>query len=279
MKLAPPREYSAAQRYPAPKGGRQSHICPFRRGSPGSLPLWHVMPWSLHFVFRGGPEKVAKKRGRRPGEKSLSPGRRSAQPVIPCQRISGLNVNAAFHRNNTGCGTRPGVRSPAGASCDVTGIFLMAGVTKPLTLREASKVRRLKNKKAAHTIRPAPTPGPLTLAFAFSIHFDNRIKRITHLHTFFAYSPVRGTAIKNSRNGKWSCCFLLASAKVPQSARPMARAFSAACVPAASPGADTPPQKTHPARRACSKQSTQPCTAVFGFSAASSESSAAEERK
>ena len=77
MKLAPPREYSAAQRYPAPKGGRQSHICPFRRGSPGSLPLWHVMPWSLHFVFRGGPEKVAKKRGRRPGEKSLSPGRRT----------------------------------------------------------------------------------------------------------------------------------------------------------------------------------------------------------
>ena len=33
-----------------------------------------------------------------------------------------------------------------------------------------------KNKRAAHTIRPAPTPGPLTLALAFLIHSGGRIK-------------------------------------------------------------------------------------------------------
>ena len=53
----------------------------------------------------------------------------------------------------------------------------MAGVTKPLACGAANKVRRLKNKKAAHTVRPAPTPGPLTLAFTFLIHFDDRIKK------------------------------------------------------------------------------------------------------
>ena len=59
----------------------------------------------------------------------------------------------------------------------------MAGVIKLLILRAASKVRRLKNKKAAHTVRPAPTPGQLTLALTFLIHFDDRIKRITRLRT------------------------------------------------------------------------------------------------
>ena len=166
---------------------RGIHISPFRRRSPGILPFWHVMPWSLHFTAR--KRKVAKKRGRRPGEKFLSPKRRSAQPVIPCQRISGLNVSAIFRRDNTGCGTRPGVRSPDGAPCAATGIFLMAGVTQPLTHRAANTVRRLKNKKAAHTVRPAPTPGPLTLTLAFPIHFDNRIKEITRLRTLLIYSP------------------------------------------------------------------------------------------
>ena len=52
----------------------------------------------------------------------------------------------------------------------------MAGVIKPLTRGAASKVRRLKNKKAAHTVRPAPTPGPLTLALTFPTHFDSHIK-------------------------------------------------------------------------------------------------------
>ena len=147
------------------------------------------MPWSLHFVFRGGPEKVAKKRGRRPGEKSLSPRRRSAQPVIPCQRIFGLNVGAAFRRNSTGCGTRPAVRSPDGASCAATGIFLMAGVIQPLTLGAANKVRRRKNKKAAHTVRPAPTPGPLILALTVPIHFDSPIKEFPCLRTFPIHPP------------------------------------------------------------------------------------------
>ena len=166
---------------------RGSCISPPRRGSPDSVLLRHMMPWSLHFTAR--KRKVAKKRGRRPGEKFLSPKRRSAQPVIPCQRISGLNVSAIFRRDNTGCGTRPGVRSPDGAPCAATGIFLMAGVTQPLTHRAANTVRRLKNKKAAHTVRPAPTPGPLTLTLAFPIHFDNRIKEITRLRTLLIYSP------------------------------------------------------------------------------------------
>ena len=124
---------------------RRSHISPFCRGSPGNVPFWHVMPWSLHFIFRGARKRnEAKKRGRRPGEKSLSPERRSAQPVIPCQRISDLNVGATVLRNSTGCGTRPGVRSPDGASCAVTGIFLMAGVIKPLACGAVNTVRRLK---------------------------------------------------------------------------------------------------------------------------------------
>ena len=112
----------------------------------------------------------AKKRGRRPGEKSLSPERRSAQPVIPCQRISDLNVGAAFRRDNTGCGTRPVVRSPDGAFCAATGI------------------------------RPAPTPGPLTPALTFPIHFDDRIKRITRLRT----SMIRSSESAPPDNGSSS---------------------------------------------------------------------------
>ena len=53
----------------------------------------------------------------------------------------------------------------------------MAGVTQPLTHRAANTVRRLKNKKAAHTVRPAPTPGPLILTLTFPIYFDDPIKR------------------------------------------------------------------------------------------------------
>ena len=177
---------------------RGSHLSPFRRGSTGSVLLRHMMPWSLHFTAR--KRKVAKKRGRRPGEKSLSPGRRSAQPVIPSQRISGLNISAAFRRDNTGCGTRPGVRSPDGASGAATGIFLMAGVIKPLALRAASTVCRRKNKKAAHTVRPAPTPGPLTPALTFPIHFDDRIKRITRLRT----STIRSSESAPPDNGSSS---------------------------------------------------------------------------
>ena len=159
------------------------------------------MPWSLHFVFRGGRKRnEAKKRGRRPGEKSLSPGRRSAQSVIPCQRISGLNVGAIFRRDNTGCGTRPAVRSPDGASVAVTGIFLMAGVIQPLTRGAASKMRRLKNKKAAHTVRPAPTPGPLILTLTFPIHFDDRIKRITRLRTHLIHPSVFAPPAHNGKH-------------------------------------------------------------------------------
>ena len=59
----------------------------------------------------------------------------------------------------------------------------MAGVIKPLTRGAASTVRRLKNRKAAHTVRPAPTPGPLILTLTFPIHFDDHIKRITRVCT------------------------------------------------------------------------------------------------
>ena len=34
-----------------------------------------------------------------------------------------------------------------------------------------------KNKRAAHTVRPAPTPGPLILALTFLIHFNDYIKK------------------------------------------------------------------------------------------------------
>ena len=151
-------------------------ISSFCRESPGNVPFWHVMPWSLHFIFRGGP---------------------------PCQRISGLNVSAIFRRDNTGCGTRPGVRSPDGASCAATGIFLMAGVIKPLTRGAASTVRRLKNRKAAHTVRPAPTPGPLTLALTFLIHFNDRIKRITRLRTLFNHLSVPALSLVTGQVHLW----------------------------------------------------------------------------
>ena len=119
---------------------RRSHVSPFRRGSPGNVPFWHVMPWSLHFIFRGGPEKKRSKE-------------------------KGPNVDAAFLRDNTSCGTRPGVRSLDGASCAVTGIFLMAGVIKPLTLRAANTVRRHKNRKGGSHRPPGPDAGPA--------HFDS----------------------------------------------------------------------------------------------------------
>ncbi len=143
-----------------------------------------MMPWSLHFTAR--KRKVAKKRGRRPGEKSLSPERRSAQPVIPCQRISGLSVGAIFHRDNTGCGTRPGVRPPAGASCAATGIFLMAGVIKPLTLGAASKVRRRKTKGGSHR-PPGPDAGPAHSGSYLSHPFRQSYKKnfLVCVHSLF----------------------------------------------------------------------------------------------
>ena len=75
----------------------------------------------------------------------------------------------------------------------------MAGVIKPLTVRAANTVRRLKNKKAAHTVRPAPTPGPLILTLTFPIHFDDHIKRITRLRTSPIHSPA---SAPSGHNGK-----------------------------------------------------------------------------
>ena len=52
------------------------------------------------------------------------------------------------------------VRSPVGASCAATGIFLMAGVTKPLIRRAANTVRRRKNEKGGSHCPPGPGAGP-----------------------------------------------------------------------------------------------------------------------
>ena len=62
---------------------RESCIFSFRRGNPGSVPFWHVMPWSLHFAAR--KRKSAKKRGRRPGE---NPCRRAPTPSPPTLTLS-----------------------------------------------------------------------------------------------------------------------------------------------------------------------------------------------
>ena len=56
---------------------------PFPPGRPGNVPFWHVMPWSLHFTAR--KRKVAKKRGRRPGE---NPCRRAPTPSPPTLTLS-----------------------------------------------------------------------------------------------------------------------------------------------------------------------------------------------
>ena len=56
-----------------------------------------------------------------------------------------------------------------------------------------------KNKRAAHTVRPAPTPGPLILTLTFPIHFDDHIKRITRLRTFPIHSPA---SAPSGHNGK-----------------------------------------------------------------------------
>ena len=52
------------------------------------------------------------------------------------------------------------VRSPVCASCAATGIFLMAGVTKPLIRRAANTVRRRKNEKGGSHCPPGPGAGP-----------------------------------------------------------------------------------------------------------------------
>ena len=137
---------------------RGIHISPFRRRSPSILPFWHVMPWSLHFTAR--KRKVAKKRGRRPGEKSLSPERRAASVLL-----SALPAPP------------PGSVSPSRSS-----------VERPIQCAAG------KMKKAAHTVRPAPAPGPLTLARTFLIHFDDCIKK-NHssaytLHSLVCVHPV-----------------------------------------------------------------------------------------
>ena len=60
-----------------------------------------------------------------------------------------------------------------------------------------------KNKRAAHTVRPAPTPGPLTLALTFLIHFNDRIKRITRLRTLFNHLSVPALSLVTGQFHLW----------------------------------------------------------------------------
>ena len=75
--------FPAAPRRCRPTSFAAAGASPFRRGNPGSVPFWHVMPWSLHFAAR--KRKSAKKRGRRPGE---NPCRRAPTPSPPTLTLS-----------------------------------------------------------------------------------------------------------------------------------------------------------------------------------------------
>ena len=78
---------------------RGSHIFPFRRGSPGNVPFWHVMPWSLHFIFRGGPEKK--------GRKEKGPPARRKIPVARTPFRSACNSLSAHFRLERWCHIPP----------------------------------------------------------------------------------------------------------------------------------------------------------------------------
>ena len=82
------------------------------------------------------------------------------------------------------------VRSPVGASCAATGIFLMAGVTKPLIRRAANTVRRRKNEKGGSHCPPGPGAGPAHSGSCLSHSFRWSYKRITRLRTLFTHSSV-----------------------------------------------------------------------------------------
>ena len=78
---------------------RGSHLSPFRRGSTGSVLLRHMMPWSLHFIFRGGPEK---KRSKEKGP----PARRKI-PVARTPFRSACNSLSAHFRLERRCRISP----------------------------------------------------------------------------------------------------------------------------------------------------------------------------
>ena len=91
-------------------------------------------------------------------------------------------------------------RQCAAPACDamVTSFHFPGRPGKERSQRKGA-AGQAKNKRAAHTVRPAPTPGPLILTLTFPIHFDDHIKRITRLRTSPIHSPA---SAPSGHNGK-----------------------------------------------------------------------------
>ena len=91
-------------------------------------------------------------------------------------------------------------RQCAAPACDamVTSFHFPGRPGKERSQRKGA-AGQAKNKRAAHTVRPAPTPGPLTLALTFPIHFDSPIKRISRLRTFLIYPSASAPPAYNSK--------------------------------------------------------------------------------
>ena len=141
------------------------------------------------FLFRGGPEK---KRSKEKGP----PARRKI-PVARTPFRSACNSLSAHFRLERRCRIPPQqyrLRDAARRSFSCRRFLrrhrdFSNGRCHPAAhLRSGQYGAPPKIKKTAHTVRPAPTPGPLTLTLSVPIHFDSRIKIISRLRTSLIHS-------------------------------------------------------------------------------------------
>ena len=137
-------------------------ISSFCRESPGNVPFWHVMPWSLHFIFRGGPEKKRSKEKEPPARRKIR-----GRPVRPAPTPGPLILTLTFPihfddhiKRITRLRTSP-IHSPASAPSGHNGKhprMAPKGPTRPHRLR--STINKICESASPAIERKACRDGP-----------------------------------------------------------------------------------------------------------------------
>ena len=107
---------------------RGSSISPFCRESPGNVPLRHVMPWSLHFVFRGGPEKKGRKEKGPPARRKI-PVARTPGPLILALTFL-IHFNDYIKKNHSSAYTPHSLACVCTACAQCTMVSIQGGLPK-----------------------------------------------------------------------------------------------------------------------------------------------------
>ena len=148
------------------------------------------MPWSLHFVFRGGPEKK--------GRKEKGPPARRKIPVARTPFRSACNSLSAHFRLERRCRIPPQqyrLRDAARRSFSCRRFLrrhrdFSNGRCHPAAhLRSGQQSTPSKIKGGSHH-PPGPDAGPSTLTLTFPTHSDSRIREKTRLRTYSIHSSA-----------------------------------------------------------------------------------------